>query len=138
MRHNDINMVIFNGIKCVLYGFIHGFFIDQNELQYILLIVVKIWLLVVNVRWSCLFEHEVLCVTSFLYYFAGVIIDTLCLMDNTGIIPEGLFKTMFNKYSGLNLAEFILLVVLVGTILTGVLFQFFRDLRMSLCPKDRK
>ena len=104
MRHTDMNMVIFNGIKCVLYGFIHGYFIDQNELQYILLIIVKIWLLVINVRWSFLFEHKVLCVTSFIYYFAGVIIDSLCLMDKIGIIPGGLFKKMFNQYSGLNSA----------------------------------
>jgi hypothetical protein len=54
-RCSDMEMVIFNCIKCTLYGFIHGFFINQNELQYILLILVKILLLLVNLQWSCLF-----------------------------------------------------------------------------------
>jgi hypothetical protein len=80
MKYSDMKTLIFSCMKCVFYGFIHGYFIDNNNLQYVLLIMVKIWLLFFNVKWSCLFEHRLLCVTSFIYYSIGLAIDVLCLI----------------------------------------------------------
>ena len=138
MKYSDMKTVIFSCLKCIFNGFIHGYFIESNNMQYVLLIMVKIWLLALNIKWSCLFKHRILCITSFIYYLIGIAIDTMCLIEKNWNIPDQFLREAFYGYSILNIIEFGLLVTLVGSVLIGVFFQFFRDLRMTLCPKDRK
>jgi hypothetical protein len=57
-------------------------------MQYLLLIMVKIWLLALNIKWSCLFKHRVLCITSFIYYLIGLAIDAMCLIGKNWNIPN--------------------------------------------------
>jgi hypothetical protein len=76
-----MNIVIFIGLKCSLYGFIHGYFINCNEIQYILLILIKIFLIGI-IRKNCeLFEHKLLSMLNMLYYFGGILIDLVCLLS---------------------------------------------------------
>ena len=110
----DLNeyMTYFSHVRTLLYGFVHGFFINFPSIQYVLLILIKILLICILIRKKRLVRSFSISVCIFLYYFAGILIDLLCFLSKNSLMPQLLLHNVVSEYTWVNIFELLCLGVI--------------------------
>lgn len=82
-------MTFFSHIKTLLYGFVHGFFINFPNVQYISLILIKTYLIFIVFDKNKIIKGKMVgCSLVVIYYSAGIIMDILCMLSKNLTIPD--------------------------------------------------
>lgn len=129
IQNEDFYELVFECIKCILYGFIHGYFINQNEVQYILLILVKVFLISVIVKRKQYFKHRVFSVLKLLYFVMGIGVDVLCLISKMQMIPKSMVNDVSGSFSTISIIEITIMSILLMTVFLYVLVEIFFGLK---------
>ncbi len=74
-------MTYLQHIKNLIYGFIHGYFLDNTLLQYILLIIVKLVLIFFVLKKPNIKKKKIFIILTITYFIVGIIIDLLCILS---------------------------------------------------------
>jgi hypothetical protein len=88
-------MVIFHCIKSCLYGFVHGYFLQHNEWQYVMLILVKVILLILICKYPALFKYSKLAKLTIMYFVMGISLDLLSMVGKLNLFHPSILSTVF-------------------------------------------
>ncbi len=121
-------------LKNLLNGFVHGFFIDDPTLQYVLLMLIKFGLIYIVFRKKKLLKSWI-CISICTYFFCGILIDVMCIMSIEKILPKIQIYFLFGSFKLMDLVGYFVIVLIATTVIFQIIIDIFSEIKQINCCK---